>query len=111
MCEDNCKIVSIRGEKLMNIEYVEMLIESIEIFDKKFNPPFFILFYLDENEEFGRPEKTYITALASSIKPTKELMADIMFNHKRQMGNMIFMFDYEILSKDDAIGNLEMTLE
>lgn len=95
----------------MNIEYVERLIESIEVFDKKFNPPFFILFYLDENEEFGRSEKTYVTALASSIKPTHDLMADIMFNHKKQIGNMIFMFDYEILNKEDAIGNLELTLE
>ena len=95
----------------MNVEYVEMLIQSIEIFDKKYKPPFFILLYLDENEEYGRSGKTYVSALAASIKPNTELMEDIIFNHKRQMGNMIFMFDYEILNKQEAIKHLEMSLE
>jgi len=95
----------------MNVEYVEMLIQSIEMFDKKYKPPFFILFYLDESEKFGRPNKTYVTALASSIKPNTEIMDEIIFTHKNQMGNMIYMFDYEILNKKDAIKHLMMAIE
>jgi hypothetical protein len=94
----------------MNEGYVEMLIQSIEIFDKKYKSPFFILFYLDENEEYGRSSKTYVTALATSVEPSTEIMEEIIFNHKRQLGNMIFMLDYEILTKAEAIDHLEMSI-
>ena len=91
-------------------EYIEMLINSIETYDKRYKPPYFILFYLPADEEFGRYESTYFAVLAAMIKPTGDMINEILHDTKKQVGNMIFAAEYIVLSKDDAICQLEEAL-
>ena len=92
-------------------EYIEMLINSIETYDKHYKPPYFILFYLPANEDFGKYDDTYFAVLAAMIKPTDDMINDILHETKKQVGNMIFAADYAVLSKDDAICQLEESLD
>ncbi len=92
-------------------EYIEMLINSIETYDKRYKPPYFILFYLPANEEYGRYEDTYFAVLAAMIKPTEDMISEILHDTKKQVGNMIFAAEYVVLSKDDAICQLEEALD
>lgn len=88
-----------------------MLINSIETYDKRYKPPYFILFYLAADEEYGRYADIYFAVLAAMIKPTDDMINDLLHETKKQVGNMIFAADYVILSKDDAICHLEEALE
>jgi len=92
-------------------EYVEMLIDSIISYDKLYKPPYFILFYLPTSEEYEIYEEIYFAVLAAKMKPTKNMIDDVLYEAKKQVGNMIYAADYEILTKDDAIEQLESILK
>lgn len=92
-------------------EHVEMLIDSIISYDRLYKPPYFILFYLPTNEEYEIYEELYFAVLAAKLKPTEKMINDVMHETRKQVGNMIYAADYEILTKDDAIEQLESILK
>ena len=94
----------------MTEEYIEMLIESINEYDRKFNPPYFILFYLAANQEFSIQNDIYFAVLAAKIKPNDLMIEDILYETKKQIGNIIYAADYKVMNKDDAIDQLEYCL-
>ena len=94
----------------MQEQYIEMLINAIETYDKRYKPPYFILFYLPPDEEHGRDEVMYFAVLAAMIKPDENMINDVLFHTKKQVGNMIYAADYLVLKKEDAIMQLESSL-
>lgn len=95
----------------MQEEHIEMLINSIETYDKRYKPPYFILFYLPASEEYSRYEETYFAVLAVMVKPDENLLVDILAETKKKVGNMIYAADYVVLKKDDAISKLESIID
>ena len=95
----------------MQEQYIEMLIDSIENYDKRYKPPYFILFFLPPSEEHGREEAMYFAVLAAMIKPNASMIDDVLFETKKQVGNMIYAADYVVLKKEEAILQLEAALD
>lgn len=91
-------------------DYIEMLIDSIEVYDSKYHPPYFVLLYLPANEDYDRHEDMYFAALAAMIKPTEDLIHEIFYETRKQIGNIVYAAEYEILRKDEAIDHLESLL-
>lgn len=91
-------------------DYIELLIDSIQSYDEKYHPPYFILLYLPANEEYDRHEDMYFAALAAMIKPNEIILDEILFETKKQLGNIVYAAEIEILTKDDAIDHLESLL-
>lgn len=91
-------------------EHIEMLIDSIETYDQKYKPPYFILFYIPASEEYGIYEELYFAVLAAMIKPNEDMIDEVLYETSKQIGNIVYAADYEILKKDDAINQLESIL-
>ncbi len=91
-------------------DYIELLIDSIHSYDEKYHPPYFILLYLPANDDYDRHDDMYFAALAAMIKPTATLLDEILFETKKQLGNIVYAAEIEILTKDDAIKHLEALL-
>lgn len=98
-------------ENGMTEEYIEMLIDSIISYDKLYKPPYFILFYLPANEEYDRYDEMYFAVLAAMIEPTKEMIDEVLYETKKQIGNIVYAADYHVLRKDEAINQLEAILD
>jgi hypothetical protein len=52
----------------------------------------------------------YFAALAAMIKPNEIILDEILFETKKQLGNIVYAAEIEILTKDDAIDHLESLL-
>lgn len=91
-------------------DYIELLIDSIETYNNKYHPPYFILLYLPRSEEFDKPEELYFAALAAMLKPNEDMIAEIFFETRKQIGNIVYAADYKVLKKDQAIEHLESLL-
>jgi len=94
----------------MKEEYIEMLIDSIISFDEEYNPPYFILFYLPQSEEYEIHSELYFAVLAAKIKPNEEMINEVLYETKKRIGNIIYAADYEVLRRNDAIRQLENSL-
>lgn len=92
-------------------DYITFLIDSIESYDKKYHPKYFILLYIPSSDEYDRPEDMYFAALAAKIKPTKQSIDSILLAAKAQMGNIVYAAETKILKKEDAISHLESLLD
>jgi hypothetical protein len=68
------------------------------------------LLYLPASEEFDKPEELYFAALAAMLKPTEDMIAEIFFETRKQIGNIVYAADYKVLKKDQAIEHLESLL-
>ena len=88
--------------------YIEKLIDSIETYDQRYKPPYFILFYIPAH---GRHNPIYFAVLAAMMEPTEAMIDDVLFETKKQVGNMIYAADYLIMKKEEAIDQLESILE
>ena len=91
-------------------EYIEMLIDSIEVYDAKYHPPYFILLYIPANAEYDRNEDLYFAALATKVNPTEDMIDEIFYETKKELGNIVYAAEYEILKKDAVIDHLESLL-
>jgi hypothetical protein len=95
----------------MNTEYVETLIESILEYDEQHHPPFFILFYIPSNDEFGIYYNLYLTILAAQKKPQSHEMDAILIEISRHFGNVIYAADYKVMTPTEIITHLQNVCE
>lgn len=100
-----------RKDYLMFDDYIEILLESIEDYNKKFHAPYYILLYLPANEEYDRPDEMYFAVLASMVKPNEEMISEIFFETRKQLGNIIYAADYVVKTYDEAVNYLESLID
>lgn len=92
-------------------EYIEMLIDSIETYDRRFTDPHFIIFYIPSNGKFKTVKKIYLAVLAATSIPNDKMIDIIIKETKKQAGNVIYAAEYVIMKKQAAINYLEEDLE
>lgn len=89
----------------MSEEHIQQLIDSIEYYNTTEHIPYYVLWYIDGEENDSSDQ--YFAVMATSVKPDKNMIETVRRQSKDEIGNIIYAADYIICGKEEAIDHLE----